>query len=91
LQPTDYSFPSSHASSSFFAASVLSYFHLKNKNKKKKTSRINLNWPILYYSIAALISYSRIYLGVHYFTDVVVGAIIGILLAKLLTNALNTK
>jgi undecaprenyl-diphosphatase len=89
LLPTDYSFPSSHASSSFFAAAVFSYYYSKNKKKKKTTNKPIPNWPLFYYSMAVLISYSRIYLGVHFFTDIAAGAIIGISLAMLLTKQFN--
>jgi undecaprenyl-diphosphatase len=82
-------FPSSHASSSFFAAAVFSYYYSKNKKKKKTTNKPIPNWPLFYYSMAVLISYSRIYLGVHFFTDIAAGAIIGISLAMLLTKQFN--
>lgn len=66
----DFSFPSGHASNAFAAALVLSAFDKKRKG--------------LYYTIAVLISYSRIYLGCHYFFDVVAGAIIGWFVSKLI-------
>ncbi|MFA6513476.1 MAG: phosphatase PAP2 family protein, partial [Patescibacteria group bacterium] len=55
--PRDFSFPSAHAATAFAAATILAYF-----DKKRR-------W--FYYIIAVLISYSRIYLGCHYFLDVV--------------------
>ena len=61
--PIDYSFPSGHAATAFTAAFVLSYF-----DKKRR-------W--FYYIIAVLISFSRIYLGCHYFFDVVFGGLLG--------------
>jgi len=66
--PKDFSFPSGHAVSAFAAAAVLTSF-----SKKRR-------W--LYYLIALLISYSRIYLGCHYFFDVIAGAIFGYLISK---------
>lgn len=66
----DFSFPSGHASTAFAAAVILSAF-----DKKRK-------W--FYYTVAVLISYSRIYLGCHYFLDVIAGAIIGWLITKLI-------
>ncbi|MFA6513419.1 MAG: phosphatase PAP2 family protein, partial [Patescibacteria group bacterium] len=56
------------------AATILAYF-----DKKRR-------W--FYYIIAVLISYSRIYLGCHYFLDVVAGTILGFVISKiiLLTN-----
>lgn len=68
IDPGGYSFPSYHAASSFFAAAYLG----KVVNKFKTHFLI----------FAVLISVSRIYLGAHYLTDVAVGAIIGIGLAK---------
>lgn len=69
--PTDFSFPSVHAATAFAAATVLTLF-----DKKRR-------W--FYYTVAILISYSRIYLGCHYFLDVVVGAIVGFLISKLIS------
>ncbi|MBS1572014.1 MAG: phosphatase PAP2 family protein [Bacteroidetes bacterium] len=65
-----YGFYSSHASNSFFIATFLSFL-LKNK----------LRWfPWLIFSWAILVSYSRIYLGVHFPGDVLVGVFAGTLL-----------
>lgn len=62
--PTSWSFPSGHTSSSFaFATAVFS-------NNKK--------WGIAAYILAAAIGFSRIYLGVHYCTDVLAGAVLGV-------------
>jgi undecaprenyl-diphosphatase len=63
-RPTDHSFPSGHAMSSFAAATCLLAVH-----------------PVLStaaLTIAALISYSRLYLFVHYPSDVLCGMLIGI-------------
>lgn len=64
-----YGFVSSHAANSFTVA-VLSLGLMKN------------NWyTVLILCWAALVSYSRIYLGVHYPGDIIGGAILGTLLA----------
>lgn len=68
--PTDFSFPSVHAATAFAAATVLTFFD----NKRR--------W--FYYIVAILISYSRIYLGCHYFLDVLVGGLFGYLITKLI-------
>jgi len=68
--PKDYSFPSSHAATAFAAATILANFDRKRR------------W--FYYLTAFLISLSRIYLGCHYLFDVVSGAIIGIIISRLL-------
>jgi len=68
-----YGFVSSHAANIFGLAAFLWYFL---KNHYKHFGKIIFTW-------AFLVSYSRIYLGVHYPGDVVVGAIFGILIAIL--------
>jgi undecaprenyl-diphosphatase len=65
-----YGFPSSHASNSF----ALAVFVILLIGKRFKW----LNYVVLSYPI--LVSYSRIYLGVHYPGDVICGMIIGSLL-----------
>ena len=60
----DYSFPSGHTTASFSIATTLS-----------------LNMPklsIFVFFLATIIAISRIYLGVHYPTDVLAGVILGI-------------
>lgn len=69
-RPTSYSFPSNHALTSFAVVGVLSYYH-----------------PAVYatgIAVASLISFSRIYVGVHYPSDVIGGAIIGWVVAMLI-------
>ncbi len=68
--PHDFSFPSTHATTAFAAATVLTFF-----DKKRR-------W--FYYLVAILISYSRIYLSCHYFFDVATGAILGYLISSLI-------
>ena len=66
LDPGDrWSFPSGHTLSSFAAATALFFFH-------KKTG-------LLAYLLAACIAFSRLYASVHYPTDVLAGAVLGIL------------
>ena len=60
----DYSFPSGHATSSLACATVL----LMRGPKK---------WGVPAMVLAILISLSRLYVGVHYPTDVLAGAAIG--------------
>lgn len=67
--PGSFSFPSGHTMSSFVAATILFC--------RQKSS------GIFFYAIAALIGFSRIYLFVHYPSDVLGGIILGILLALL--------
>ncbi|MGI6108873.1 MAG: phosphatase PAP2 family protein [Eubacteriaceae bacterium] len=62
--PKDYSFPSGHTAASFAAVSAL-YF-CRNK------------WWIPSLVLAVLIAFSRLYLYVHYPTDILAGALLGI-------------
>jgi undecaprenyl-diphosphatase len=65
--PGTYSFPSGHATVSFACATVLAL----------AVPRLRL--PL--YSLAALIALSRVYVGVHYPFDVLVGAVLGVAIA----------
>ncbi len=67
--PTGASFPSGHTAVAFAGAFVL--------------SRVAPRARVVWWSLAAIIAYSRIYLGVHYPLDVVAGAGAGLLLAFL--------
>lgn len=69
-----YSFPSNHAVAAFMVASLLA---------------ANFKKYILFYSLAALIGFSRIYMGVHYPTDILAGAAIGIIIGILLSRLIN--
>ena len=66
-----YGFVSSHAANMFSIALLLG---LWLKKKIKYSLHLLLIW-------AALIGYSRIYLGVHYPSDVLFGALLGMLIA----------
>lgn len=70
---TSPSFPSSHASN-HFAIAIFLLFYL---NKSQKWIKLSL----LVWAFA--IAYSRVYVGVHYPTDVLMGAIIGLILGGL--------
>ena len=61
--PIDFSFPSGHTYASFAAALIL-YFHKKS-------------WGVAAFLLTALIAFSRLYLYVHYPTDVLAGAFVG--------------
>lgn len=68
-----FGFYSAHASNTFFLASYLSFL-LKDK----------LKWfPYVIFVWAVVVSYSRIYLGVHFPIDILVGAFVGILLGAI--------
>ena len=63
-RPTDFSFPSGHASSSFAVG-----FTIFRKCDKRA--------GIPAFLLAVLIAFSRLYVAVHYPSDVIVGAVIG--------------
>jgi membrane-associated phospholipid phosphatase len=61
--PHNGSMPSTHAATAFAAAVTVLLVHPR------------LRWPLL--ALAALIAVSRVWLGVHYLSDVLVGAALG--------------
>ena len=62
-----HSFPSGHTATSFAAATALSYLAPR--------------YRVGFYALAVLIGLSRLYNGVHYPTDVLAGALLGVLVA----------
>ena len=75
-RPRDYSFPSGHSANSLSCAWTL--FRLAPKK---------YGVPALV--LAVLIALSRLYVGVHFPTDVLAGAAIGVLLSELTLRALR--
>jgi undecaprenyl-diphosphatase len=72
--PSSNSFPSGHAATSFAAATVIG------------AAAPRLRVPL--YLLAALIAWSRVYVGVHYPLDVLFGALWGLTIGLLLVRAL---
>jgi undecaprenyl-diphosphatase len=73
-RPVTSSFPSGHSASSFACATVLGALVPP------------LRLPA--YVVAALVAWSRVYVGVHYPVDVLAGAVIGTLVGLLVLRAL---
>ena len=71
-----YGFISSHAAN-FFAIAVFVGYSLKSYYPKLLTTLI---------IIASIVCFSRIYLGVHYFSDVFVGGFVGTTVALLISK-----
>lgn len=65
-KPDDYSFPSGHTAASFAAVGALYFTHWRY-----------WKWASV---LAALIAFSRLYLYVHFPTDVLAGAMLGLVL-----------
>ena len=65
--PSGYSFPSGHSCASFAAATIIFL-----KDKRPGTAAL---------ALAALIAFSRVFLFVHYPTDVLAGSLLGVLCA----------
>ena len=80
-KPTDYSFPSGHTASSFAAAVVVC------KNVQKEYRWLGAAALALAFGIGL----SRLYIGVHYPTDVLFGALSGTLIAQMLCYFVKRK
>lgn len=76
-KPHDFSFPSGHTMTSFAGAWVVFC-----ANKK---------WGIAALVLASLIAFSRMYLFVHYPTDIIVGMVMGILFAIISVKLVKCK
>ena len=65
INPSDkFSMPSGHTAAAFIMACLISQFYPQ--------------WTIAAYTWASIISFSRVFLGVHYPTDLAVGAALGL-------------
>ncbi len=68
------SFPSGHATSSFAIAVAIAWV-------SRKTEHAWLGWTVVGW--ASLVAFSRVYVGVHFMTDVLAGAALGALFGTL--------
>jgi undecaprenyl-diphosphatase len=70
ITPSDrYSLPSGHTAAAFLMATLISFFYP--------------DFMLVSFVWASMIGAARILLGVHFLTDVLVGALLGVLSAKL--------
>ncbi len=67
-KPGSYSFPSGHSAAAFAGATLL--------------SRPFPRWRGVFFAVAGLVAFSRVYLGAHYPGDVVTGGLLGTMLAR---------
>lgn len=74
-RPNDYSFPSGHTITSYAAANVIFY--------------VNGYLGIAAYTLASLIALSRLYLYLHYPSDVVAGMLLGTTAGSLMNNLIR--
>lgn len=65
-----YSFPSSHAVNNIAAAAYFSYFYRK--------------WTWAFFTFAGLVALSRVFVGVHYPSDIAGGALVGAVCAAVI-------
>jgi undecaprenyl-diphosphatase len=72
-----HSFPSGHAATSFACATVLSFYVPR--------------YRVACFGLAALVALSRVYNGMHYPTDVLAGALLGVIIGLLLLAVVRRR
>ena len=82
--PSSYSFPSGHTLTSIVLYTTLCYMCTLYKTKKEKIICFTLVNILIF-----LIGFSRVYLGVHFFSDVIGGLILGVLCEMLIINIIS--
>lgn len=82
-----YGFVSSHAANSFAIAMFLSVLIKHSLQKGELRNRkITTLFPVSIFCWALFVSYSRIYAGVHYPSDILGGALLGVVLGYLVAR-----
>lgn len=85
IDEVGYSFPSSHTMCSIAFYGLL-IFIISKKIKNKSIKYISI---ILLATLIALIAFSRLYLQVHYLTDVIMGLVYGLICLLIFLNILK--
>lgn len=88
------SFPSGHAAFYFaLAFAIFLYYRKLEKNSVMKESFIMLNFKTIlwFFGAALLISLSRIFAGIHWTSDILVGALIGVGSAFIIKKLLDME
>src|SRR3989442_15479017 len=81
-----YSFPSGHAMGSTVVLGALSYLAVRTATQWRwKAAWLALTWTLI-----AAIALSRVYLGVHWISDVAAGVVAGMLWVGVTTLAYET-
>lgn len=74
-KPLSYAFPSGHTASSFAVAGVLAKYFKE--------------YALEFFTLASLIAFSRLYLYVHYPTDVLAGIVLGLICSGIIIYLFN--
>ncbi len=87
IQETGYSFPSGHVlKATLFMLVLLFVFKDKIKNIKWKNTFVIFCWVII-----VLIAFSRLYLGIHWLSDIIAAFVVGVAWVSLVQLLLNSK
>lgn len=82
-----YSYPSGHTMVSICFFGFITYLLIKKCNSNSKKVLISL----LFFVTVFFIGFSRIYLGAHYFTDVIAGILLSVIYLYLFIKFFNRK